>query len=684
MAVFAHIVGNRLLPWRLRSRFERWVETGCRDRLPAVYRWLHTGRPGDALNAVTRGPMHHFFGYYEKTPWNRSGRLLLAHEVDFNDRPPGTDDGVTIGLVRLDEGRRFVPLARAWAWNWQQGAMLQWHPADAEHLLIHNDRREGRHVGVVRGTDGREVRLYDRPIYAVAPDGRRAFSLNFARLQTHRPGYGYAGLGDPWASEPTPEQDGIHAIDLETGDSRLIVSTGKLARIAPKDNMQGGFHYINHIQVSPAGSRIAFFHVWRTGDSTWDVRLYTVDPDGGDLRCVLGTGMVSHYDWLDGHRILVWAHHPGHGDRFLLCDERRDGVEIFGEGHVDRRRALLVLAGSKLGAERHLSGSLRHADPDAGALPRPDAHRSRPAALAKGAVVGRDPLRLAPAVEPGRTMGLHRLRARRHSPDVRHRRQAVAGMSRALILMYHLVGTPRSAKEHRFCTPPEEFTRQMDHLVASYSPIALDALVAGVRGDLPLPDRAVHVTFDDGFAGVFEHAAPVLAARSIPATLFAVSDRLGQTNDWMTERGFPERPLMTAAQLRQLEGAGFVIGSHTKTHARLTELDSRRAADEVVASKRTLEDALGKAVAYFAYPYGLQNDAVRGAVVDAGYGAACATISGFNRSGQDPYLLRRIDVFGTDRLWQFKQKLRFGRNESSRLYELTYYVSRFKARFQSH
>jgi peptidoglycan/xylan/chitin deacetylase (PgdA/CDA1 family) len=253
-------------------------------------------------------------------------------------------------------------------------------------------------------------------------------------------------------------------------------------------------------------------------------------------------------------------------------------------------------------------------------------------------------------------------------------------MSRALILMYHIVDTPRSAKEHRFCTPPGEFVRQMDHLAAAYSPVGLDELADGVRGERPLPERAVHVTFDDGFTGVLEHAAPILSARAIPATLFAVSDRLGRSNDWMARRGFPERPLLTGAQLRELESAGFVIGSHTRTHARLPELDAAEVADEVASSKRALEDVLGRTVRYFAYPYGLQNDAVRGAVVEAGYEAACSTVSGFNRTGQDPFLLRRIDVFGTDRLWQFRQKLRFGRNESSRLYGLTYYGSRVKAR----
>jgi hypothetical protein len=79
----------------------------------------------------------------------------------------------------------------------------------------------------------------------------------------------------------------------------------------------------------------------------------------------------------------------------------------------------------------------------------------------------------------------------------------------------------------------------------------------------------------------------------------------------------------------------------------------------------------------------LHNDTVRDAVVAAGYRAACSTLSGFNRRGQEAYLMRRIDIFGTDRLWQFRQKLRFGRNESSRLYALQYYASRIKARLGS-
>jgi peptidoglycan/xylan/chitin deacetylase (PgdA/CDA1 family) len=251
---------------------------------------------------------------------------------------------------------------------------------------------------------------------------------------------------------------------------------------------------------------------------------------------------------------------------------------------------------------------------------------------------------------------------------------------RALILMYHQVDTPRSEREHRFCMPPAEFERQMSYLAIRYDPLSMDEMLACLSGQRAWPERPVQITFDDGFTGVLEHAAPMLAERRIPATLFAVSDRLGGSNDWMASRGFPERPLLTAAQLCELEKMNFTIGSHTRTHARLTELDAERARNEIAASKAALEDALGKEVRYFAYPYGLVNEAVRNMVAESGYLGACSTVPGFNCARQDPYMLRRIDVFGTDRLWQFRQKLRFGMNEASRLHPWKYYAGRIGSR----
>jgi len=257
-------------------------------------------------------------------------------------------------------------------------------------------------------------------------------------------------------------------------------------------------------------------------------------------------------------------------------------------------------------------------------------------------------------------------------------------MSRALVLMYHLVDSPRSDMEHRFCTPPGDFAKQVAYLAESgYTPVSLAQLCDCMEGTTPMPDKPVHITFDDGFTCVLEHAAPILHRHRFPATMFALSDRLGGTNDWMTCRGFPERTILSVDGLRALEAAGFTIGSHTRTHARLTDLAEKDAEDEIMASRAKLEEQLGHAIDYFAYPFGAFNQTVRDIAARAGYRAACSTRSGFNRVGEDPYLLRRIDVFGTDRLWQFKQKLTFGTNDASLMYPLRYAARRILDRLGS-
>ena len=127
-------------------------------------------------------------------------------------------------------------------------------------------------------------------------------------------------------------------------------------------------------------------------------------------------------------------------------------------------------------------------------------------------------------------------------------------MSRALILMYHLVDIPRSKKEQRFCTTPDEFADQMKYLAETgYTALSMDQIYDCVQGRTTMPDKAVHITFDDGFTCVLDHAAPILQRHKFPATMFVLSDQLGMTNDWMINRGFPDRPLLSVDGLRALE-----------------------------------------------------------------------------------------------------------------------------------
>ena len=100
-----------------------------------------------------------------------------------------------------------------------------------------------RFVAVVRDAlTGAVVRTLPRPIYALSRDGRQAVTLNFARLQHQRPGYGYPGVPDPWRDVPEPEDDGIYWLDVETGEHRLVLSLAQVANLERGANFDGAVH----------------------------------------------------------------------------------------------------------------------------------------------------------------------------------------------------------------------------------------------------------------------------------------------------------------------------------------------------------------------------------------------------------------------------------------------------------
>ena len=277
---------------------------------------------GVPIRTITQGPRHHFFGYYDKTPWDATGQSLLALEVPFMDRPPTPDDIATIGVV--DPVRcTFVPVTETRAWNWQQGCMLHWLPTAPDREIIFNDRDGDHFVSVIMDVRTGARRTLPLPIYALAPDGHAAIVPNFSRLATQRPGYGYAGVPDPWADRREPEDNGIYWMNLTTGAHRRILSIAEVAQFRRKASMDGVDHWLNHLQFNPDGTRFIFLHRWRRPeDGKWWTRLLTAAPDGSALRDVADDGMVSHFDWRDPAHLLAWAKQPGHGDHYYLFADR--------------------------------------------------------------------------------------------------------------------------------------------------------------------------------------------------------------------------------------------------------------------------------------------------------------------------------------------------------------------------
>ncbi len=255
-------------------------------------------------------------------------------------------------------------------------------------------------------------------------------------------------------------------------------------------------------------------------------------------------------------------------------------------------------------------------------------------------------------------------------------------MSRALILMYHAMDTPSTREEAGYCVPPAAFREQMAWLASSgLHVIGLGELVAALTGKgPPLKGDALAVSFDDGLECFARHALPVLTEYRIPATVFAVAGKLGEPADWTRAHGWPERRLMDAAGLREMQQAGITIGCHGLTHTRMTACDEAQLRSETAEARRILRDVTGAEVALFAYPYGVGDAREQAAVKSAGFAAAFSTRSGFAQGGDELYAMRRIEVSGNDDLKQFQRKIAFGANRVTRADLARYYAQRLYAR----
>lgn len=212
------------------------------------------------------------------------------------------------------------------------------------------------------------------------------------------------------------------------------------------------------------------------------------------------------------------------------------------------------------------------------------------------------------------------------------------------ILMYHQIDEPppRGTALRGLTVAPSSFAWQMRMLrLLGYRGLSMHDLEPYLTGEKK--GKVVGITFDDGYQNNLHHALPVLKKNGFTATCYGVSDMLGGTNAW--DRGLvAEKPLMTLNDWRAWRAAGMDIGSHTRTHAKLTELSADQARDQIERSKSTLEDAIGCPVNHFCYPYGWFNTEHASMVQEAGYSTATTTRRGRVHAGDNRFTLNRIMV----------------------------------------
>jgi peptidoglycan/xylan/chitin deacetylase (PgdA/CDA1 family) len=219
------------------------------------------------------------------------------------------------------------------------------------------------------------------------------------------------------------------------------------------------------------------------------------------------------------------------------------------------------------------------------------------------------------------------------------------------ILMYHSISDGPGPT----CIPPHIFRAQMAALDACrYRAISLADLAAWMRGEREITERAVVITFDDGFDDFASVAFPELHARGWTATVFLPTGRIGGTDAWQASTGYsPARPLMTWKTVAELASLGMDFGGHGVSHTDLTSLAPAAARQEIVACKRMIEELAGCRVTGFAPPYGKTNPAVR-AEVSRHYLLAVGTGLARAQRTSDVYDLPRVEMwyFRSQRRWR--------------------------------
>lgn len=301
----------------------------------AMYMVLPKLKSEGAIRRVT--PMdgyEYFFGYYDKCPWDITGRYLLCLRVKDAYTKPDNDCEAQLVLIDSHNDDAVRPVATTHCWNVQQGCMLQW--LDGERV-IYNDFRDGKYCSVVLDVFSGGERVLPMPVYNVSADGSFALTLDFSRLHRLRPGYGYCNLPEKTAGEKCPDADCVWRMELRSGECAPLYKYTDFVALAPRPDMEGAEHKINHLMISPDGERFMVLHRWFVGERKF-TRLVTGDCRGGGLRVLLDDGFVSHCCWKDEGQILTFAEKKGQGRGYFLL---RDGTDqcthlwpsLVGDGH---------------------------------------------------------------------------------------------------------------------------------------------------------------------------------------------------------------------------------------------------------------------------------------------------------------------------------------------------------------
>ena len=227
--------------------------------------------------------------------------------------------------------------------------------------------------------------------------------------------------------------------------------------------------------------------------------------------------------------------------------------------------------------------------------------------------------------------------------------------ARVPILMYHRVidlAADAGAAQRDYAVSPAQFEEQLRYMRdQGYQSISLYDLNRSLQTGGALPDKAVILTFDDGYRDNFVSAFPLLLKYGFTATFFI--------NTQPIQDKYPA--YMIWEQVEEMSRQGMDIESHSHSHPRLDKLPVEDIVREVRVSKEAIEKHTSKTARFFSYPYGHYDQQVVDILISEGFWGAVTLRSGLVHGSRAMFDLSRVWVRYDDTLDSFAAKLERGR-----------------------
>ncbi|MBU5612952.1 hypothetical protein [Geomonas azotofigens] len=268
----------------------------------------------------------YFYGFHDKCPWSHDNTKLLAHKFDSNKAIRNIEGHpIVVGYFEDPELLFFNPIGTTYAWNWQQGSMLQW--LGCSDFIVYNDIVNEKPCAKIVDLSGRELSVISGHVADISHNAKWAISYSYKRLGAGMKGYGY---NSKYHSNML-EEGKMFLTNLIDGTRTEIADINKIIQTPHRDPSHDYFYYA---QFSPNDERISFFCRARLQMGGYDTSLFTSDVYGNHCYACLGNNF-SHKIWFDNVSILSYFKPIVSSEiGFYLIKDKGGGFERIGEKYL--------------------------------------------------------------------------------------------------------------------------------------------------------------------------------------------------------------------------------------------------------------------------------------------------------------------------------------------------------------